>query len=307
MLIVCFGECMLELSGGVSAPARLGFGGDTFNTAVYLARLGLTPSYLTAVGCDPYSEAMLAFWRSEGLATELALRCPDRLPGLYAVHVSTAGERRFYYWRRDSAARALFAAPGCDAALRTAGTADLLYLSGITLSLYTREERARLCDLAASVRRRGGEVAFDPNYRPAGWPTAEEARAALREFAPHVSVALPTLEDEQALWGGDAAAAVARWRGSGAREIVVKQGPLGALAATPEFEGQVPVPAPITALDTTAAGDAFNAAYLASRLRRQPALEAVRLGHTLAGIVIQHPGAITPASATASLRERVLR
>jgi 2-dehydro-3-deoxygluconokinase len=299
--IVCAGECMLELSGGVGAPARLAFGGDTFNTALYLARLGLAPSYLTAVGCDPYSEAMLAAWREEGVRTDLVARSPDRLPGLYAVHTSR-GERRFYYWRSESAARALFRCQECDRVLALASSAHLFYLSGITLSLYEPHERTLIRELAAKVRARGGEVAFDPNYRPALWWSPEEARGAFREIAPLVTTVLPTLEDEQALWGDDRAeTTAARWRDWGAREVVVKQGSAGARLLAPNVEADVPVAVAIEAVDTTAAGDAFNAGYLACRIHHRHPLAAVRFAHELAGIVIQHPGAIAPRAATAAL------
>ena len=300
--IVCAGECMLELSGGIGAPARLAFGGDTFNTALYLARLGLAPSYLTALGCDPYSEAMLAAWREEGVRTDLVVRSPDHLPGLYAVHTSPRGERRFYYWRSQSAARALFRCPECDRALALASNAHLLYLSGITLSLYEPHERALMRELAARVRARGGEVAFDPNYRPSLWWSPEETRGAFREIAPLVTIVLPTLEDEQALWGDEhAEATTARWRAWGAREVVVKQGSAGARVLAANLEAQVPVPGTIEPVDTTAAGDAFNAGYLACRIHHRHPLEAVRFAHELAAIVIQHPGAIAPRSATAPL------
>jgi 2-dehydro-3-deoxygluconokinase len=302
MSIVCAGECMLELSGGVGASARLALGGDTFNTALYLARLGLAPSYLTGLGTDPYSDAMLADWRAEGVGTELVVRVPDRLPGLYAVHTSAEGERRFYYWRRESAARALFRSPECDRVLALASGADLLYLSGITLSLYEPAERTRLVQLAESVRARGGEVAFDPNYRPVGWRSAKEASAALSEIAPFLTIVLPTLEDEQVLWSDDDAhAAALRWQAWGVREVIVKQGSHGAWVLTTELETDVPVPMAIRPVDTTAAGDAFNAGYLASRVRHRPVLEAVRFAHELAGIVVQHPGAIVPRHATTAL------
>ncbi|MGH8221069.1 MAG: sugar kinase, partial [Steroidobacteraceae bacterium] len=201
MLIVSIGECMLELTAMVGGAARLTFGGDTFNTALYLARLKLAPCFLTALGADPFSQEMLAGWQAEGVRTHLVTRTAGRLPGLYAIRTSPSAERSFFYWRRESAARALFESSACSAALEPAAEADLLYFSGVSLSLFAPAGRALLHDIAARVRRRGAEVAFDPNYRPACWKSADEARAAVAEIAPAVSIALPTLEDERALWG----------------------------------------------------------------------------------------------------------
>ena len=303
MSIVCIGECMLELSGQVGTAARLAFGGDVLNTAVYLARLGLAPAFLTAVGEDPYSEELLACWRAEGISTQLVVRCPGKLPGLYAIRTDIRGERRFYYWRSDSAARALFSSANVDAALDAAGRASLLYLSGITLSLYPKLERTRLIEIAHRVRERGGEVAFDPNFRPACWPSPEAAREAIMELAPCVSVALPTLTDETALWGDRTAeAAAAHWLALGAREVVVKLGAEGAWLSGAGVSEHVPA-IRIVVRDSTGAGDAFNAGYLAARSRSAAPRTAASFAHELAAIVVQHPGAIAPADATRALCE----
>ncbi|HYK26301.1 MAG TPA: sugar kinase [Steroidobacteraceae bacterium] len=302
MLIVSIGECMLELTGQTGGRARLAFGGDTFNTALYLARLKLAPCFLTGLGDDPFSLELLAAWRAEGVRTHLVAQIPGRLPGLYAVRTSPAGERSFFYWRRDSAARALFESSACAAALEPGAEADLLYFSGISLSLFSPAGRALLRDIASRVRQRGGQVAFDPNYRPACWTSAGDARAAVAEIAPVVTIALPTLEDERSLWGDESAqAAAARWRDLGTREQVVKLGAQGALVVGAEGEMLVPAATPRRIADTTGAGDAFDAGYLGMRLRGASQLEAARFAHALASIVVEHPGAIAPAEATMAI------
>lgn len=296
--VVAIGECMIELTGSFGGAARIGFAGDSFNTALYLARLGEGVAYLTALGTDPFSTEMQAEWEREGLATHLVLRDPDRLPGLYAVRTDAAGERSFYYWREASAARRLFTLPGIDAALVAAAGAQLLYVSGITLSLFPAAERDRLGGLAASVRAAGGDVAFDPNYRPRGWASPAEARAAFATFADHVSIALPTFDDEAALHGDiSPSATLVRWQALGAREVIVKQGADGCLTA----QGPVPARTGVIAIDTTGAGDAFNAGYLAARRRGHDGVAAAAFGTALAGEIVRHRGAIMPRSAMPSL------
>ncbi|HTX23351.1 MAG TPA: sugar kinase [Steroidobacteraceae bacterium] len=302
MLVVCVGECLLELSGRIGHPIRLAFGGDTLNTAVYLARLGLECAYLTALGDDPYSDELLECWHAEHVRTDLVARLPGRLPGLYAIRTSEHGERQFFYWRTASAARALLASPASDELLAAAARADVLYLSGITLSLYEPPERLRLVGLAERVRARGGQVAFDPNFRPACWPSLGEARKAVEQIASCVSFALPTLQDEIALWDdGTAETAAARWLAAGAREVAVKLGAGGVYVASGTAGGHVGAGVADHVIDTTGAGDAFNAGYLAMRLRGASPMAAARLGNDLAAIVVQHPGAIVPREATAPL------
>lgn len=300
--VVAVGECMLELSHLTASGERrlgagwcLGLGGDTYNTAVYLSRSGLPVRYLSVLGVDPYSAEMLAIWRAEGLDTGLVLRHPGRLPGLYAIHTDGNGERSFTYWRSHSAARALFDLPEAGRALRAAEAAGLLYLSGITLSLFDAERRRRLVDLAGRVRARGGAVAFDPNYRVAGWDDAAAARAAIGEIAPLVSIALPTADDEERLFGAASADQVIdRWQRYGAGEVVVKRGAAGCRFGSGSQRFDVPAAEVPQVIDTTGAGDAFNAGYLAARVGGAGARAAARAAAHQAAQVIQHHGAIVP-------------
>lgn len=302
--VVAIGECMLELSANTAGGWLLGYAGDTFNTALYLARLGVDVAYLTALGTDPFSAELLRDWQNEGVDTGLVLTDASRLPGLYAIRTDSFGERSFYYWREAAAARRLFDLPGIDASLKAAEGAGLLYLSGITLSLFGPDERARIVALAVAVREHGGAVAFDPNYRPRGWASADLARAAIAEIAPHVTIALPTFEDEAVLHGDyDPQATLARWRTLGASDIAVKLGPRGALVAIGDGGKLVPAPAHVKPVDTTGAGDAFNAAYLAARFRGAASIDAARHGHRLAGEVVRHPGAIIPRPIMPDLAE----
>lgn len=297
MKIVTFGEGMIEISGGIGAGGRVSFAGDVLNVSVGLARLGYRPAFLTALGRESWSDDLIAAWAAEGLDISLIARHPTRAPGLYGVTVDETGERTFTYWRDQSAARDLLAMPEAEALLAEAAQADLLFLSGITLSLYDEAGRAKIVALAQAVRARGGDVAFDGNYRPRGWPSAEAARAAFEALAPHISIALPTREDETAVFGDiDPHAIAARWRAAGVREVVVKMGPDGALVSTGDDLFEVPTEV-VRPVDTSGAGDAFDAGYLAARLGGATPQDAARDGHRIAGITIHHPGAIPPREA----------
>ncbi len=274
---------------------RLGAAGDSFNTALYLQRLGAKVRYFTALGRDPFSEEMLHSWAREGLDTSLVLRDPERLPGLYAIRTDDQGERSFYYWRQNAAARQLFRQAGIDAALQAAADCDLLYLTGITLSLFDAGDRRRWLELATEVRRKGGCVAFDPNYRPKGWAGAADARAAMESLAPQVDIVLTTSDDESQLFGHrNPEDAFWHWRNAGVGEVVVKLGAQGAAVQSDTQPVHVPVEAPVQVADSTAAGDSFNAAYLVTRLRGESTREAARAGNQLAGAVVQMSGAILP-------------
>jgi 2-dehydro-3-deoxygluconokinase len=294
--VVAAGECMLELSRRADGW-QLGAAGDSFNTALYLRRLGVEVGYLTALGADPFSEEMLQSWRREGLDTSLVLRDPARLPGLYAIRTDERGERSFHYWRQQSAVRQLFRLADSDAALVAAARCDLLYLTGITLSLFDARERGRWLQLAAQVRSQGGTVAFDPNYRPQGWASVAEARMAVESIAPQLNIVLTTDADEEFLFGSIGHTGVlARWHGAGVAEVVVKRGAQGAAAQAGAESVEVAVPRVVRVVDSTGAGDSFNAAYLATRLGGGGLRQALHAGNVLAGAVVQVPGAILPAA-----------
>jgi hypothetical protein len=109
--VACVGECLIEFNGiPFSTSIRQTFGGDSLNTALYLARLAgeaIDVKYLTVLGTDALSEGMLRSWEAEGIDTSTVLRDPSRLPGLYWIQVGERGERSFLYWRGESAARYL--------------------------------------------------------------------------------------------------------------------------------------------------------------------------------------------------------
>jgi 2-dehydro-3-deoxygluconokinase len=302
-IVYAIGECMIELqrsSSGAGMDYR--FGGDTLNTAVYMARLvdpeQVKVAYVTALGTDGMSDEMCASWRQEGIDTGCVLRLPDRLPGIYMIETDPGGERRFHYWRKDSAARHWLEAPDAGKVLLKLAQARMVYLSGISLAILSPADRELLIAALAQCRARGGSVVFDNNYRPRLWESADEAAGVYRRVLAHCDIALLTLDDEQALYGPhDALNAIERTRQLGVNEVVVKQGgePCVVWAGGEAIEV---APAPVAeVVDTTAAGDSFGGAYLAARLSGATPGEAARAGHRLAGTVIRHRGAIIPRDA----------
>jgi 2-dehydro-3-deoxygluconokinase len=298
--VASIGECMLELSAADSRPElrRLGFGGDTLNTAIYLARLGVAVDYVTALGDDPYSERMIEAWKAEAVGTQLVQRVAERLPGLYMIEVDEGGERRFFYWRQQAPAREIFGNAGtaalCDALLQY----DWLYLSGISLSLYGEAGRERLFDLLRQFRTKGGKVAFDSNYRPRGWPSVEVARREIRDQLALTDLVLSSLEDETGLNNvGNAEEACDLIHAIGPRTIVIKQGGQGCVVSIDGRKTSVPAVKGAKVVDATAAGDSFNAGFLAATLAGEDAVKAAKLGHRCAAIVIGHHGAIVPRAA----------
>ncbi|PLR37987.1 ketodeoxygluconokinase [Chimaeribacter californicus] len=302
--IAVIGECMIELSQKGADLSR-GFGGDTLNTAVYLARqvpeTTLGVHYVTALGTDTFSQEMLAAWQREKVNTSLVQRLENKLPGLYFIETDAQGERTFYYWRNEAAARFWLDGPQADALCEQLAHYDYLYLSGISLAILTPERRERLMTLLRDCRAHGGKVIFDNNYRPRLWQQREETQQAYQAMLACTDIAFLTLDDEDALWGEQPVGAViARTRALGVTEIVIKRGAEACLVSDPQgtlHEVAAVKLAKEEVVDTTAAGDSFSAGYLAVRLTGGDVVAAAERGHLTASTVIRHRGAIIPLEA----------
>lgn len=306
--IASIGECMIELSAAdlASGSRHLAFGGDTLNTAVYLARLGTTVDYVTALGDDIYSTRMLADWQSEGIGTNLVRRVPGRLPGLYTIELDEQGERSFFYWRDRAPAREIFADPHGPELCRALMSYDWLYLTGISLSLYGDDGRDRLFELLRQFRKKGGKVVFDDNYRPRGWSSVELARREFRRQLAESDIVLAGLDDERALHGvSGLEEATGLIHDAGSRVVIVKDGARGCMISSAGGRDVIPAAAADRIVDTTAAGDSFNAGFLSALLTGATLQAAARMGHACAAIVVGHRGAIVPKDAF--LREMALR
>ena len=295
MKIACIGECMIELTQASAGRLARGYGGDTLNTAVYFARLGCRVDYFTALGDDPWSDEMLAGWRNEGVGTSHVPRVPGKLPGLYMIETGANGERRFYYWRENSAARQLFALPETPAIVEALSTYDLIYLSGVTLSLYDPPGRALLLDALKRARQAGARVAFDTNFRPRGWPDRAVAQRAFNDLFAISDIALASVEDLDLLFGDGAGVAIAE--GLSVAELALKLTEPSCRVRAQGIDRIVTTDINRCVVDTTAAGDSFSAAYLAARLAGATPIDAAKAGHRLAGVVICYSGAIIPLAA----------
>lgn len=289
----CIGECMIELNhiDLMKGTARLGFAGDTLNTSVYLSRLGCDVSYITNLGTDAFSTQMLHRFKAEGINCDLIGQHETCLPGVYAIETDHRGERSFHYWREASAARTLFS--GIGASLADLLGFDVIYLSGIALAILPPSVRAALIATARELKGAGKQVVFDTNYRPRLWPDDATARASFDAMWAATSIALPSYDDEERLYPGlSPLQIVDRIAGFGPQEVVLKNGARGPMIRADGKTVQTEMTPATRVVDTSGAGDSFNAGYLAARFRGKPPLKAAAEGHGLAIVVICHHGAV---------------
>jgi 2-dehydro-3-deoxygluconokinase len=294
--VASIGECMIELKQAGGGLYSRGYGGDTLNTAVYLARLGVEVDYITALGDDPMSDEMVRGWAAEGVGTLQVLRLPGKLPGIYLIGTDDMGERRFFHWRETSAVRGLMDLPVTADILNSLAGYGMVYLSAVTLSLYNENARGRLIAALRRARERGTRIAFDTNFRVRGWPDLDIARAVFAEVFEAADIVLASTEDLAPLYPQESNDSLMA-RISSPEAVLRLLEPASILrvdGVSHEVKAE-PVTDPV--VDTTAAGDSFSAAYIAARLAGAEPVEAAQAGHRLAGVVVCHPGAIIPRPA----------
>lgn len=283
MRIACIGEAMIELSMA-GEDAQVGVAGDTLNTAIYLHRAAptLDVEYVTCLGDDPFSDRIYDYIAAQGVGTAQIARIAGASPGLYAITTTDDGERSFTYWRSAAAARQLFS----DGDFSTLAQYDAIYVSGISMAILPHAIRLALLDW---IKGADVKLIYDSNYRPRLWDSVENAQSITRALWDRSDIALPSIDDEMALFDETAAQVETRFATHGGTGAL-KRGAEGPMSLGAPVTQSYPQAAKV--VDTTAAGDSFNAGYLGAMLRGQSQAEALMAGHTLAAAVVQQRGAI---------------
>ena len=202
------------------------------------------------------------------------------------------GERQLDYWRSHSAARMLFS--GNDDSPESLPSARIVYLSAISLAILHPKARSRLIGLLRNLRELNEcHVAFDSNFRPQLWEDRETARRVVSEMWEIADIALPSIDDEMALFQESSEEVIIERFGKHSfHACAIKRGSRGPVSpnlareAHPEF-----IPA-ANVVDTTAAGDSFNGSYLASLIRGKSEEQCLLSAHRTASNVVGVVGAI---------------
>ena len=292
--LIAIGECMVELAHLDGKTLTIGFAGDSSNVMVYLRRWApeLEVSFLSALGDDPYSRQILAFWKESGIRTNHVEILPGELPGLSIIQNETNGERNFYYWRAQSAYRKLVPTVGDELNVRAF---DFLYFSGITVAATPKEHRTTLLHWIENAKRMGIKIVFDPNYRDRLWKDSDEARVVLGPFIDLTDLFLASDDDLKSLLPDQADTSfVLELMARGCSEAVIRRGskPCDIFYNGKHLQVDAMNAIPI---DTTGAGDSFNGTYLACRIQGVTPENAAGHAHTIAAQVVAHKGAVIPA------------
>ena len=289
--VVCIGECMLELSTHDSNLYKKAFAGDTLNTAIYLKKeLGESHAvhYATKIGQDSISKELPSYLSKYNIKTNLVQTSSTKNIGLYAIDLVN-GERHFTYWRNDSAAKTLFDDLSSACAIEMMNH-DYLYFSAISVAILN--DKQAFFALIKQAKDKGKTIIYDANYRPALYANKQQAQALHEQALKLTTIYLPSIEDEQALSGElNASQIIEKSLTLGVTEIVLKQGSEQIAYYDDDTIKSIPIQA-LQPVDTTSAGDSFNGAYLAARIKGLNKTDAIGAGVRLSQQVIMKKGAI---------------
>lgn len=291
------GECMIELQEIKSGVTQQTFGGDTLNTAIYMARLGhifsVKVDYVTALGCDTFSDKMVAFWEREGVGSSLVLRQEGEMPGLYYIQLDENGERHFSYWRGEAAAKKCFEYAGSRDILASLANYDAIYMSGISIAILTSVSRQRLFDRLEQLSASGTKVYLDYNYRPHLWESDLQARTAYEKILPCCETVFVGVDELAAIHKVETAEAGHQYLATmGIRESVIRSGAEPCSIQSGGHLTEVAAEQVVKVVDTTAAGDSFSGTYLLARNSGCSVKQAAQIAHRMAAYVIKDKGAV---------------
>jgi fructokinase len=262
--VVCLGEILIDF---VPSPAlsplgqarylRIAPGGAPANVAVALRRLGLASGFIGKAGNDPfgrYLKHVLAGQQLDLSLFELTAAAQTRLA--FVTNDSNEHQRFIFYGN-----------PGADVLLQASEIrsnylqrARILHFGSISLI----REPARSATVAAIrlARQNGLLVSFDPNLRPALWPSLRQARREILNALGYCDILKVNESEWEFLFPGrrfEGAFSLLQRRGI--QLAAVTLGPKGAILATRKSLAKMGSPS-VRAVDTTGTGDGFVAALL---------------------------------------------
>ncbi len=267
-------------------------GGSAANTAIALAFLGVPTKFYGTIGRDP--DGVLIVDQMQAVGVDISGIQWGEVTGFTITMIDQTSERTMFSFRGASSNALSIDSP----LLKSTKSSRVLLTSGYQL-LYPDQAQVVL-SIAERVKAEGNLVALDPS--PLIGDVPEEIRSRMLGIT---DILLPNRHEIAVLTGEEDLSTALEKARHLSKCVAVKLGSRGAWMAIQEgfqfADGQrvssdlcFQAPAKqVQAVDTTGAGDAFNAGFLASFLRDETPENWLRSGNNLAGEVVQHRGAVS--------------
>jgi len=284
--LICLGEPLVEFNQQPGGMFRIGIGGDVSNVAISAARHGITAGFISKVGDDVFGSEIINKWNFEGIDYTNVEVSPNEETGIYFVTHDESGHK--FSYRRSNSAASKYHASNLPQNIIT--SSSVFYASGINLAISESMKEATLVAMKLA-KDDSTTVAFDPNLRPALWPT-DRARQVIHETMQYCDIALPSFEDAQHLTKLTSPKEICGfYHELGPKTVVLTLGMNGVFLSEEGSETQLSGHQ-VEALDATGAGDCFNGAFIATWIQTKCFKQAARKANFAAAQSTTYFGAL---------------
>ena len=198
--ICAIGECMMELTNAKMELYSQSIAGDTLNFTSYLDKKIFDTSYFTAVGTSEISKRVISFLKKQKIKTNLVSQIDSHEIGLYLIENSKVGEKIFYYWRDNSAAKFFFNNQNIKECKNQLQKFQYVYFSGITLSLFENHNFVNFISILELLKKKQIKIIFDFNIRIKRW-SKKKLFSYFSKTLPFVDILFASGEDLNFLKG----------------------------------------------------------------------------------------------------------
>ena len=288
--IIGIGECLIEFFEEGSHSYKQSVAGDVFNTLFYASRLGLKTGLISNFGNDDLTKHIWELMDQEGIDRSSITRSETKTNGLYLISTNESGDPHYSFWRNDSAAKETLQTIDPKRIEEYILTSKYFHFSAIALAILNEREI-----LISLLQRIHGKmtITFDTNFRKGLWDDIGILKSFIESAPSFVDILfVSSTDDENIFTKRSADEAIAFYRGLGYRKIIFKQGRKNVLAWDSMQMLEVPVLTGVKVIDATAAGDAFNAGFIAAQLHGESFESSIHSGNLCAAFVITRRGGI---------------
>lgn len=298
--VACLGEVLIDFiadeKGSLDSVTsfRKCLGGAPANVAVGITRLGVTCGFIGKVGADAFGEFLKASLKKNGVNIDGVVETKEAPTALAFVSRSKTGERHFLFYREPCADILL-----SEGELQQDWLRGIRYLHVGGVSLTRTPSRQTTLRAIEIARNNGVVITFDPNLRLDLWPGGlDECRKIMRQVLLRTDIFLPSQEELLLLMDREQLDdALSRAHELGPPTICLKCGADGSRISIQTAKGQYDrfsqKAFDVNVVDTTGAGDGFNAGLIVGLVKGMSLQESVRQGTAVASLVITKIGAIT--------------
>ena len=290
---VCsIGEAMIEISNIKNSLYNQSFAGDTLNFCNYLDKKKLNAFFLSAIGKSEINQSLLNFVKSKKISTKYIKQINQFELGLYLIKNKDNGEKQFFYWRDESAAKQYFNNIDFLNLYKELKNFDYIYFSGITLSIIHISKLNNFIKLLNLLKSKKIKIVFDFNIRPSRW-NKKNLNIFLDSVLKFVDICFLSGEDMN------------YWKNKNnikSYEQIVRKYKLKHSIFRKNakftyvflnktryvFKNKLLK----TVVDTSGAGDGFNAAYLSNFIVNNDPVLALKAGSSLGSKIVMKKGAI---------------